>query len=235
MNSFKKIVNYHIIAIAISTCPTVAQIATFDWQVSIDGGTTWRTGFVEAPESQQSVLIRGHIQWTPMQNVVFASVNFDATVRTRGRVAADITDQYASEEFNWMYGVRAFSATRFDDVLKVDRFDDLEPPGVGRGGIMPGQLAPNMGSPIGSNPISVFQYRLTLDGVAGEREIGGLFRTAETGSVVSLWGLWGGTNYTSRRLPTTVTEVTLRVVPAPGAAAILCLCGGWFAQRRRRG
>ncbi len=207
--------------------------AAFRWQASADNGATWSSSSLSVPQTSASVLVRAVASWTPSStDEVFARLNFDATVE--GRLGSGLADGASAFVVGnppaVVGGVQSVGTFRFGSILKIDRNTDASPPGLGSDWLSIFQLSGMIGLPPISfdNPITLFSYRLDLDGTPGQRQ---LSATLQSGFLI-LFPDWRSNQI--RGEPISVEPLTLTVLPAPGAIALLALGGVVVASRRRR-
>lgn len=148
----------------------MAQVgsASYYWELSVDGGATWRTGNQFVAQSQESVLARIQISWTPDAGF-YGGMLLDATVTSAG-----LLDTVLNIDRGGFRHVPMPVATRFHNVLKIDHAADLEPPGLG-----PYWWGPRVepgGSIGGGGPILLLSFQLNLDGTLGRRDFSQLMR-----------------------------------------------------------
>jgi hypothetical protein len=211
----------------------VRGLATWDWEVSLDG-QTWNRGLVEVPREQQSVEVRAQCRFdqeTP--NFYFGGSLFDGIVEGVG-----VGDTISNIQFGTtLFNAADVAVSRFGNTLKVDSASDSLPPGIG-----PRWLSPVQPHPITprqndfSNPFEMFSYRLNLDGTAGVRDIGAVFRTVvppgvPSGLYVAVYE-WGNTTNTYYQA-LTVNPASVRVIPTPSACLIPALAYACLTRRRR--
>lgn len=231
---------------SIALAQTTAQA---HWQISTDNGSTWRTGHVTVPQTQASVLVQAVVTVYD-QGVPFLS-------QTRARFAQAAIEGYIqsdtvrSDQVSTVRLLRtglpaslqttAFSVSQHGLVLKLDAFNDFSPPGQSAA-----LSARNTVTPIGSipstvNPIPILQYRLSLDGSAGDRVFTGGF-LAFTGFITdpTLSVAAGQIAVYPPSGPEAAfaadmvqSSATLTVVPSPGCACMLAALGALAARRRR--
>lgn len=167
------------VAMVLSAGAARAQTAEalWTWQVSSDGGSTWRDGSVEVSTTQPSVRVRCLIDWVDPDAVTYAFArvsSFDAIVAGMdGAGPGDRVENYA-RPYPLDRGARqTIVATRFGNTIKMDDSRDTFAPGVWTRGVFPAQLVENYseGHFTRAKPISVFEYDLVLDGTLGVRRI----------------------------------------------------------------
>jgi len=163
-----------------------------------------------------------------------AGTQFDVVVHSLSGGFSDSASAFGSENPVWPYlGGANFAATRFGDLLKIDRTTDTQPPGFGPNWIIPIQDPYEMDPTHLENPTFVFQYRLDLDGTPGVREASCVFSNSvnHPGRPIALWVHTAGFS-TSGYATAALTPATITVVPAPGCAALMLAT--FMAPRRRR-
>ncbi len=191
---------------------------TMRWEVSLDDGVTWRTGLVPCSAAQRSVRVRLWAEWNrDSVLVIFAVTQFDATVRTPGRVSQDSIDSFNVGIVPWNdANPGGYSVSQHDDVLKIDDWADVQPPGVGPRWVSPFQGPPGTPAAHPEDPTVLFLYRLRLDGVPGERQIQGLFRVRNQQFPDRVAALYiAPFDGTLAFVPTTISNATILVVPCP--------------------
>lgn len=233
---------FAVTALLCRTPSTIAQTpitATFAWEVSADGGATWQRGTVGVPQSQSSVLVRAWVGWNrDLPSQTFSQCQFDATVTTPGRQSADIIDHVNEGNAGWWsqnggQGIGNFGITAFADVQKIDDIRDIDAPGQGPRWISPLNLSPVIGGLHEENPAIVFNYRLTLDGMAGDRHIGAIFRVLDPQNPDRLVRIYTD-GVSPANVPTTVLDAVVTVIPAPTTAFLFGASTLLISSRRRR-
>ncbi len=229
--------------LAITTCTDVAVAqprffgdATWRWEISADAGQTWSTGLIEVPPTQSSVMIRARCWFTQPPQTYFGAAHVDAFVIGAG--AGDSVSGIGRGDLQ-PNPAQSLAATRFDDLIKIDDSRDLEPPGTGPHWAILNQYHPSAATEVSfANPIRTMQYVLHLDGIAGERRVDAVFRVFfehEPARRVYLYDFSVG-NWNSLIHETLHHEPAIvRVVPAPGAAAVVGILSFASMARRRRG
>jgi hypothetical protein len=212
--------------------------ATFQWQVSADGGMSWTSSVNVAP-SQTSVLVRLRASWQQAAGGFFAETYFDGLVLNSGpsdTVAdlARITSPSNGRLTGYGTGPGGAIGHRLGSTIKLDRTPDTSAPGAGIGWIDPRQNIGDAGAIISlNNPITMFQYRLNLDGSLGTRTISGLWRVdPATGAP---WAkISGAASGHPSGADLAVTFVDAQViVPTPAGVCVGVMGGAWAMRRRR--
>ncbi len=217
--------------------PRFEGAATWSWLVSADAGQSWRTGVAEVPQSQSSVLVRASCVFDQFPDTYYGNVQLDPFVAGVGP-GDSITNIGRGElPTNLANPLATF---RFDDLIKIDYFLDDLPPGVGSFWATLNQFPPTTGeAPRFSNPIWTMNFTLNLDGTPGERRIDAVFRVPFVWEPLRQVLVY---EYTFI-LPTRAYlqelhdfgPAIVRVVPAPGAAAVVGVLTVAAMARRRRG
>lgn len=203
--------------------------ATWTWRASLDGGQSWATSLVEAPQSQASVIIQALVAFPAEPTRYLGIVALDGTISGVG--GAGPLDTVSDIFRGALYNVPQAAALRFGNVIKVDFIWDTQPPGEGPWWFFIGQPAPGLGAVLFDNPLFVMQYTLNLDGSPGDREIGGVWRRFvqfPDGDYAYTHSFLQPDVITAH--PLTHEPLTIHVLPAPGAWAL-----GLAALTRRRG
>ena len=209
---------------------------TSTWQISTNNGTTWNSGETQVPLNTSSVRVRMVVSWTPPvpdPDGYLAYASFDGYVR--GLNGAGNADSVAA--INLLFaGVYQPAPTALSlagrrvasDLLKIDRGDALP---LGQGTVVSVGNSASLGNAIYGTPITVFDYRLNLDGSAGSRELGLVYAAVQFPTMVST-SLPAG--FTTIVTQATTQPATLVVVPSPGGLAVLGVASGVLQRRRRR-
>lgn len=172
------------------TSMAFGQVGTawLTWQASVDGGTTWASGQVDAVPGTQ-VKVRGLVDWSADAGYSLSACSFDAVVR--GSLGAGGADQILDPRrpFPLDFVNQTLEATRFGDLIKVDDSRDTQPPGLGTLAIRSSQPAEDLGQPhTNARPVSVLDCTLALDSSLGMREFSSLWWTTPTGQQrILLW------------------------------------------------
>lgn len=224
----------------------VLASANATWELSADGGSSWQSGTLSVPTSQQSVRARVSIDVTGQ--------GFAATPHF---VQAQMEVYWTSTTFaglgDAVSNVRVLRPFAIGPVLvstpsRTDRFGtslktagngpQASPPGSGPTLNVENSVTPIGGVPGVINPLTIFEYDIQLDGSVGERSVSTFWRggayagvTAGEGSLIA--GQF--TTPTSQLVAAQITETpaTLIVVPAPASLFTLA-SGALFAARRNR-
>jgi hypothetical protein len=211
--------------------------ATFRWQVSPDEGASWTSVAAVAP-SQASVLVRLRASWqdVPSTNEFFAETYFDGLVLSAGpsdTVAslARITSLGNGQLIPYGTGPGGAIGHRFGSTIKLDQTPDTSAPGAGIGWINPRQRIGDAGLiPSTLNPITLFQYRLNLDGSEGTRTISGLWRIDP--STGAPWATVHNAFATLGNFDVTFFDAQV-IVPTPAGVCVGVMAGAWAMRRRR--
>ncbi|MDX2148709.1 MAG: hypothetical protein SFZ23_14445 [Planctomycetota bacterium] len=222
-----------LVAIALSPSVALAQVgtATFTWQASTDGGQTWQSNLIEVDQVVRDLRVRGWFDWSPDAGVALFNTTFDCTISSmsNGDIATDPSRRAPFTSFHQ----QSLVATRFGNVIKVDDERDTAPPGVGTRGVTNNQLWRDAGLPYTEDrPLSLLSFTFRLSGDLGDRTIDSSFGLAPTTDYRPRLFTSRSSSASNQPLTTTV-PLTIRVVPAPGAAAFMTL-GMLAASRRRR-
>jgi len=211
----------------------VRGLATWDWEVSLDG-QTWNRGLTEVPREQQFVDVRARCRFDQeTSSFYFGGSLFDGIVERAGAGDAISNIRFGTTLFN----AADVAVSRFGNALKVDSASDVLPPGVGTRWLTPVQPHPITARQNDfSNPFEMFSYRLHLDGTIGVRDIGAVFRTAvppgvPAGLYVAVYE-WGNTTNTFYQA-LTVNAASVRVLPTPSACVIPAFACACLVRRRR--
>ncbi len=192
-------------------------VANLRWQASQDGGASWHDGTVVVARGFQSVLVRLKAEWNSTSSqIVFAGTNFDATVRSLGRVSGDWVDQFDSGSPSWTPGnYFGFTYTRFGGTLKIDDVRDVDEPGTGPRWIQVQQAPPTIPPGHPENPTILFRFRLRLDGDPGCRRVSAVFRPYSPSFPTHVAALWiPPYSLPVIGVPTIISDLDL-VVPCP--------------------
>ncbi|MDX2148706.1 MAG: hypothetical protein SFZ23_14430 [Planctomycetota bacterium] len=208
----------------------LAQVgtATFTWQASADGGQTWQSNLIEVDQSVRDFRVRGWLDWSTDAGVAVAATVFDCSVHTTS--AADFVQNPSRREPFNSFPPQTLVSTRFANTIKIDDSRDTDPPGVGTRGVTIGQGWADSGFPHTSErPISLLDFSLRLSGELGDRSVISEFLWLDPNDVYIYVSRSSRTNVPH----TTTVPLTIRVIPAPGAAAFMTF-GMLAAARRRR-
>ena len=212
--------------------PASAQVGTcwMTWEISTDLGATWRTGVVEAEQSQSSALVRVRIGFSQDAGFRFHRTAFD------GVVTASVNDQFrdiSRGDLFYIGGGIPIVPVRWNGLTKLENDPgDAMAPGMGSAWLTVGNPTLSLN---GDNPIRVLAFRMDLDGAPGDRMFSQVFDpsigTAEARIAFARESSPGVfmTNYPTM----TVQGATLRIVPAP-ALGILPAGAAFAAFSRRR-
>jgi hypothetical protein len=148
------------------------------------------------------------------------------------------------EGIYWRYNVdlllnyNEHQATRFGNVLKIDRVTDTAAPGAGTGWMTSFQDAPSLFPLTDDLPVIVlYQYTLVLDDTPGVREVNGVFRNQSStvpNAFVRVWAPNGVNQWFNYPVATEVVPLLIGVsIPSPATGAVLALAGFLSARRRR--
>lgn len=213
---------------AIAQTVDVPVVAT--WQVSNDAGGSWSNSLT-VPFTQSSVRARMQISWTsalPTSPQFLSGAHFDGYVRVaQGGGAADSVSGISMLRDGFFVPAQSpVLAQRVSaDLIKIDQGDSAP---LGQGNFIVVNNAPFTGGVTFGNPITVFEYQLQLDGSAGTREIGSVYRSVlPVGISLSL------PQGTTANFIASTQPATLVVLPAPTALALAGV-GGVVLLRRWR-
>ncbi len=219
-------------------CACCAQVgtATFTWELSVDGGTTWNSGLTTVSAHQREVQGRVRVAWSPDAGAVLGTVRFDGVIHGLAGVGgADVVTRTGFGDMfsqNWY----PLQAMRMGNLIKFDDPQDTLAPGAGPLWCRPSQ---SYWFGNGMNPINVLDFTLRLDGSRGTREFSSIF-----GPIPQYEGR--GSLLVHRVIPispfvepnfpqTTLVPAMLEVVPSPGVLATLALVGAISFGRTRTG
>jgi hypothetical protein len=214
--------------------------ATWWWEASADGGATWTPSFLEVPAGQGVVKVRASCAFPPGPRHYFAGAMIDQTITGLNHAGLNDTVVVTDQGFT---NPQTLNSLRFGNVLKIDDESDTLPPGEGPsnwGIFQPGHA---VGPWTYANPVlGLMDFDLYLDGTAGDRLIDAWWRDwsayfpndpiiANMGPAILMLNRnlvdW---DYIYPDL--TVNPLTIRVIPAPGAVALLL--APWFGVTLRR-
>lgn len=222
------------LALAAVSAARGQYLGTLTWEA--DDGTGWTAGRLET--SAQSVRVRLRAAWYPAEPALyFAGCQFDAVVSGDGR--DDVISDFDRTVPMKKGATQTLVATRFGDVVKIDDRRDTMPPGQGPRGIFPGQLVEQFAGwppPTHDNPVSLFEFTLTFDGVAGERRVSSLYVAPSGGNTIDrVMRIY--TNSSGAQINPSTTTFTLDIayVPGPGGAALAGVALAFAVRRRRAG
>jgi hypothetical protein len=226
--------------LAIAPRARADAIVTMNWQVSSDNGATWNGATTQVAQAQPSVLVRLRADWSGSEtdfpgglaSTYFRRTEFDAVVSNAGPLD-DITEKFSLFRGSLNGGSFPGMAIRVGSTLKMEAFPDATAPGANASWHTPFQVVDSLGNLVDFNrPVTIFQYRLALDGSLGTRDIAGVWRVQEREAqpFVSI-GLAGIVNFRSPDA-VVINNAAVRVVPSPGAWVAACLLP--LALRLRR-
>ena len=126
---------------------------------------------------------------------------------------------------------------RFGNTLKIDYFDDRDPPGLGRYWANISQNAPFRGPHVSGNPLVVFEYTLNLDGTLGDRRVDAIFAIEPFFGPGGWARLFRENDFSELDNfyihPIAQTPLTIHVVPGVGTLGVLAI-GASVLRRRQR-
>lgn len=178
--------------------------ASFWWEVSLDNGSTWTASNIEVTTEQQYIWLRARSSFVSDDwRTIFGRVFFDPFVS--GASQGDDIDQWSYEEMNW--AIRPTVRHRLGNLIKLDQPNDVQPPGLGSGGLTPFQPIPILTYDYDrNNPVTVFSFRLALDGVPGTREVSCALMHLNADNAPDrytlVWSRGASTEWTGYMLPT---------------------------------
>lgn len=226
-----------VVVTLVSSASAQLGTATLQWQLSADQGQTWHAGLLEVPRSQTSVLVRSIAQWDQDAGIMFSGVRMDMVWRSDA--SGGLSDELVDLTYNprLVGTLNPIGASRFGHDVKIDDLRDTLPPGLGTRGVPVNQPPINFGVPVDlSNPISLFTYRVVLDGTEGDRTATAYFIAPLTppgntsDRLMQIYTTPEGAN----NIPlSALQDCTLRVIPAP-AGTLFIAAGAALARRRRR-
>lgn len=229
---------FAFVAVAGLAAAANAQVGTglVVYEVSDDGGATWNGGLVETVAS--SVKVRILASWSSDADMyAFGGSQFDVVVTGVGGAGAADTVANAMRPWPTNTGsAQTIVATRFGNQIKIDDARDTLGPGAGTRGVFPGLLAQNFAGTNFStaNPLTIFEFDLNLDGSIGDRDLSSLYIAPPGGNTIDrVMRIYTSPTGAQNTPSTTTRGATVRVVPAPGALALLGLGGLAIARRRR--
>lgn len=235
--------------LATNTAPAFAQgyrltgEASWWWEASGDGGSTWSPSLLEVPATQSLVKVRASVSFPPDRWHYFMGAMIDQTITGVNGAGPNDTAVVTDPGF---FNPQTLVSRRFGNVLKIDDVSDTLPPGEGSGNWGIGQPSFAAGPWTYANPvIGVIDFNLNLDGSEGDRLVSAWWRN---------WTAWFPNDPVVANLPPTIlvannnpftgqdfilptltiNDLTIRVVPAPGVVALLasaCAFGGLRRQR----
>jgi hypothetical protein len=229
-----------MLAYAAATCSAQIGTAFFEWQVSTDAGSTWQSGAIDVPQTQSSVRVRAVAGWSADAGYGFGGAVYDALIDGIGGAGqSDRAENFfMAPSFAVFSNVQTLNTQRFGNILKIDDRRDTFSPGVGTRGVTSVQANEQDFSVRFdySNPISIFEFTLALDGSLGTRAISEAFLAPNrqgANNTDRMLLIRNGLN--SDNLPlVTRRGASITVIPAPSAMlAALTFSGLSLAQRRR--
>jgi len=219
-----------LLAVAGATSAAFGQTGSMTWEVSTDGGASWAGGLTSTPNG--SVLVRAVAAWEGVTALGFAGSTFDVVCSGMDGNAVVNPGRVAPAGFS----SQTLAATDMGGgVTKIDDSRDTSAPGAGTRGVNPSQGVPDFYPPFSTaNPIVLFQFELTWDGVTQHTvDVGNIFQSTQPTRAISLYTTGGGGQAAVSIANARVNGAQIEFVPAPGALALLGL-GGLVAGRRRR-
>jgi hypothetical protein len=214
------------------TAHAQTYLGALTWEA--DDGTGWTAGRLVT--GADSVRVRLLAAWDPPNPAyAFAGCQFDAVVTT---AHADIVSDAARPFFMSRGSTQTLAITRFGNDIKIDDRRDTMPPGLGTRGVFPGQLVEQFAGwppPTHENPVSLFEFTLTFDGVAGSRFINSLYIAPSGGNTTDhVMRIYTTTAGAQMNPSTTTFPLEIVIVPAPGGIALALVAAAGLARRRRR-
>ncbi len=227
---------------AVALLASVAQGQTFTlpvtstWQISTNNGATWNSGETQVPLSTSNVRVRMVVSWTPPMadpNGYLVAASFDGFVRGVGGAGAGDSVSAISMLYDGAFqpapsALNIAGRRVATDLVKIDR-GDSQPLGLGT--VVVVGNSPAFGTVTFGTPITVFDYRLNLDGSAGSREVGLVYAAVQSPIGVATFPPPGFTSIGTQAL---TQSTTLVVVPSPAGLALVSVAGGVLLRRRRR-
>ncbi len=224
------------LVVFIHRAPADVTNVRFFWEGSLDQGTTWQAGQIDAPLDAPSILVRARVSWEADEPTYYGQTRFDAVVRLSSSISQDTVSQLPFQSVDGLFfnNQPPITAFRFADIIKIDDPRDAALPGQGTRWLTPYQPPPDIGIPNPSNPITVLRFRLDLDGIPGTRVVDAHFApTNPPNLTVGIFrrpgGVWQGFGYDAAHIP-----LTINVIP-PGSSLALGVAAMAWAARRRRG
>ncbi len=203
---------------------------TFAWEASIDGGSTWTRSGLDVPLDVRVVMVRASVEWAPYYPESYLNrIVFDGILVKPG--APTIGDR-AGQFFTPVSGGVLAGTAYFGNMMKIGSTPDLPSP---RTGSLSFVQPTATGGHQSVDPFHVFSFTLTLDGTPGDRVLGANFWVPSPWNDDQVFTVafnpWSA-RFNDRVVPsTTLVPLTLHVLPAPGAWALLI---GVLAGRGRR-
>lgn len=214
--------------------------ASWWWEASADNGLTWSANLLEVPATQSTVRVRASCAFPQVSRYYFGGALIDQVVT--GLDNAGLADTISNVYFGFG-STQPIAVRRFGNILKIDDASDALPPGQGAAQLAIFQPSPAVGPYTYDNPVTnLVLFDLHLDGTMGDRLVNAWWRDWRVafpdfpflGPAVVI--RHQDLNDLDFIFPTlTVHDLTIRVVPAPGAVVLACVCGSIVAKRRRRG
>ncbi len=210
------------------------------WEVQPSGSIAWQSGLVDVAPDTSSVRVRARVASNGPGDPFFLRWGFsmfDGTVSLPNMSCTDWIDELTNGDF--LNSGLSPVVTRSDSVLKIDAPADLDPPGVGDGWYRARELSPGFDGYRRASLV-ILEYTLHLDATPGDRNIGHIFgylgtTTTPEHPVQLLWfDPLTVPPYQPRHPSVTVSNATIRVVPAPGTTAIFLFTSLALAPRRKR-
>lgn len=235
-------------ALSSSALGQASATAIATWQLSADNGSSWQSGTLTVPLSQESVRAR-----------VLIDVDGEGFLGTPHFVQSQMEVYWTSVTFaglgDTISNVRLLRPFAIGPVLvttpsRTDRFGSslktagnwpqASPPGTGPTLNAENSVTPTGGVPGVIDPIAIFEYDIRLDGIAGDRSINAMWRGGTYPGVIAGEGAIVVGQFatpTWQLVAAQVTELpaTLSVVPAPASFPIFAVGVVWGARRCRRG
>lgn len=212
--------------------PASAQnfLASLTFEASTDGGHNWQSGLVQLDPVPSTVQVRIRADWTPEAGYAFRSTRFDVVISDCGE--GDSASTFARPE-PFTAVTQTIVATRFGTVIKIDDARDTLPPSMWHYyAVIPAQHAEDFNPNFNSNrPVTIFTFDVHLDGTPGERSLDALV-LRDTFNVPVTW-IYRSARGEAVSMRTVVEPLIVRVVPAPGAFAMLASALLVSSRRRR--
>jgi hypothetical protein len=212
--------------------------ATWWWEASADGGTTWTQTLLEVPQEHTVVQVRASCAFPQVPRYYFGGAMIDQAITGVNGAGPNDSVNVLNVGF---FNQQTIAVQRFGPILKIDDVSDTAPPGQGPGHLAIFQPSPAVGAYTYANPVTnLVRFDLLLDGTMGDRLINAWWRN---------WTMFfpnfpdvGPSIFVRHNdlldldfiFPTlTVHDLTIRVIPAPGAVALPCPVLLWSTRRRR--
>ncbi len=231
--------SFVLVTICVMSSPLQAQTlalpVTSTWQISTNNGTTWNSGETQVPLNTSSVRVRMVVSWTPPvldPNGYLVAASFDGFVRGLGGAGAGDSVSAISMLFDGAFqpapsSLNIAGRRVATDLVKIDR-GDSQP--LGQGTVVVVGNSPAFGTVTFGTPITVFDYRLNLDGSAGSREVGLVYAAVQSPIGVATLPPPGFTSISTQAF---TQAATLVVVPSPTGLALVGVASGVLLRRRR--